>query len=180
MTDNMDTVSNSPSSLRSPDLHSLRPCVYLDQWVWIRFARAANGQPRDDSDPHVLAAVQNAAENGIAFPLSTTHHIETSKVTSPRQRLDLARTMASISHCRTLRARKVLLRHQMLSAMHVAFGRPAFQPQAPDVLGTGVRWAFDGEPGPMVLRGPDGPIDPATIDGMPGFSSCARPISWLS
>jgi hypothetical protein len=26
----------------------------------------------------------------VAFPLSATHHIETSKVTSPRQRLDLA------------------------------------------------------------------------------------------
>jgi hypothetical protein len=77
-------------------------------------------------------------------------------MTNPRQRLDVARTMASISHCRTLRARKVLLRHQMLHAMHLAFGRPAFRPQVPDVLDTGFRWAFDGQPGPMVLRGPDG------------------------
>ena len=73
----------------------------------------------------------------MAFPLSMTHHIEMSKITNSRQRLDVARTMASISHCRTLRAHKVLLRHQMLYAMHLAFGRPAFPPRAPDVLGTG-------------------------------------------
>lgn len=170
------TNSSSPSF---PDLHSPRPCVYLDQWVWIRLARAANGEPHEDSDLQVLAAVQDAAENGVAFPLSTTHHIETSKITSPRQRLDLARIMASISHCRTLRSRKVLLRHQMLHAMHLAFGRPAFRPQAPDVLGTGFRWAFDGEPGPAVLRAPDGLVDPVTIDGMPEFLRKANQLTEL-
>jgi SRSO17 transposase len=129
-------VSES-SGIRMPDLHPVRPCVYLDQWVWIRLAKAANGQPREATDLRVLAAVQDAAAEGVAFPLSTTHHIETSKVTSARQRLDVARTMASISHCRTLRARKVLLRHQMRHAMHLTFGRPACRPQPPEVLGTG-------------------------------------------
>jgi hypothetical protein len=164
----MYAVSSSPGP-SLPDLHPSRPCVYLDQWVWIRLARAMNGEPREASDPRVLAAVQAAAEDGVAFPLSTTHHIETSKITNPRQRLDIARTMASISHCRTLRARRVLLRHQMLHAMHLTFGRPAFRPPAPEVLGTGFRWAFEGEPGAMVLRGPGGLVDPATITGMPEF-----------
>jgi hypothetical protein len=153
--------------------------VYLDQWVWIRLARAAKGDPREDSDPQVLAAVQDAAENGVAFPLSTTHYIETSKITNPQKRLDVARTMASISHCRTLRARRVLLRHQMLHAMHLAFGRPAFRPQAPDVLGTGFRWAFEGEPGPLRLHDPAGPVDPATIDGMPDFLRKANQVAEL-
>jgi hypothetical protein len=141
----MTAVSDS-SSTSLPDLHPARPCVYLDQWVWIRLARASKGGPQEAFDVRVLAAVQDAAEDGVAFPLSTTHYIETSKITNPRQRLGLARTMASISHCRTLRARKVLLRHQMLYAMHLTFGRPAFRPQPPEVLGTGIRWAFDGEP----------------------------------
>jgi hypothetical protein len=169
-------VSSSPSP-SSPDLHPPRPCVYLDQWVWIRLARAANGEPREGSDPQVLAAVQAAVEDGVAFPLSTTHYIETSKITNPRQRLDVARTMASISHCRTLRARRVLLRHQMLHAMHLTFGRPAFRPQAPEVLGTGWRWAFEGEPGPMVLRSPDGLVHPATITGMPEFLRKANQLT---
>jgi hypothetical protein len=117
--------------------------------------------------PPGAGAAQDAAADGVAFPLSTTHYIETSKITNPRQRLDLARTMACISHCRTLRARKVQLRHQMLHAMHLTFRRPMFRPQPPEILGTGVRWAFEGEPGPMILRGPDGIVDPATIEGMP-------------
>lgn len=173
----MISVSDS-RDLHSQDLHPPRPCVYLDQWVWVRLARAANGEPREPHDPQVLAAVQNAAADGVAFPLSTTHYMETSKVTSPRQRLDLARTMASISHCRTLRARRVLLRHQMLQAMHLTFGRPAFRPQAPEVLGTGIGWAFAGEPGHGVLRGLDGAVvDPATMEGMPEFLRKANQLT---
>ncbi len=173
----MIVVSDS-SGLSLLDLHPARPCVYLDQWVWIRLARAANREPREASDLRLLAAVQDAAAEGVAFPLSTTHYIETSKITSPRQRLDLARTIASISHCRTLRARKVLLRHQMLHAMHLTFGRPAFRPQPPEALGTGIRWAFAGEPGHGVLRGPDGAvIDAATIGGMPEFLRKANQLT---
>lgn len=52
-------VSDS-SGLRLQDLHPARPCVYLDQWVWIRLARAANGEPLEASDLRVLAAVQEA------------------------------------------------------------------------------------------------------------------------
>ncbi len=86
--------------------------------------------------------------------------------------------MASISHCRTLRARNVLLRHQMLHAMHLTFDRPAFRPQPPEVLGTGVRWAFDGKPGHGVLRGPDGAVvDPAAIEGMPEFLRKANQLT---
>lgn len=170
-------MSSSPGH-SLPGLHPSRPCIYLDQWVWIRLARAANGEPREASDLLVLAAVQDAAAQGVAFPLSTTHRIETSKITSPRQRLDVARTMASISHCRTLRARKVLLRHQMLHAMHLTFGRPAFPPQPPEVLGTGVRWAFYGEPGHGVLRSLDGAVvDPVTDSGMPEFLRKANQLT---
>jgi hypothetical protein len=61
------------------------------------------------------------------------------------------------------------MRHQMLQAMHLTFGRPAFAPQVPEALGTGVIWAFTGNPGPLTLHGPSGRIDPATIPGMPGF-----------
>ena len=150
-------------------LHTSRPSVYLDQWVWLRLAKADSGEPREQSDVAVLAAVREASGAGVAFPLSSTHYIETSKIKNPRQRAQLARTMASVSHCRTLRSARVLLRHQMLCAMHESFGRPAFRPQPPKALGTGVIWAFTGEPGPLTLRGPSGPIDLATVPGMPEF-----------
>lgn len=148
------------------DLHMSTPSVYLDQWVWIRLARAAIGTPREASDADVLAAVREASAAGVAFPLSSTHYFETSKITDPRQRADLARIMASVSHCRTLRSSRVLLRHQMLHAMHVSFGRPAFRPRPPEVLGVGVMWAFAGERAPLSLYGPSGKVDAGSIPGM--------------
>ncbi|MFF4802242.1 hypothetical protein ACFY1U_28205 [Streptomyces sp. NPDC001351] len=148
------------------DLHVSTPSVYLDQWVWIRLARAANGTPREASDTDVLAAVCDASAAGVAFPLSSTHYIETNKITDPRQRADLARTMASVSHCRTLRSRRVLLRHQMLHAMHGSFSRPAFRPQPPEALGIGAMWAFAGERAPLSLYGPSGKVDTGLIPGM--------------
>jgi hypothetical protein len=151
------------------DYHASRPSVYLDQWVWFRLAKADQGEPREASDLAVLAAVRHASDAGVAFPLSSTHYMETSKITNPQQRAALARTMASISHCRTLRSARVQMRHQMLCAMHLTFGRPAFPPQVPEALGTGVIWAFTGNPGPLALHGPAGRIDPATIPEMPEF-----------
>lgn len=49
----------------------------------------------------------------------------------------------------------------------------------PEVLGTGFRWAFDGEPGLLILPGSDGLVDPATIEGMPGFPSKASQFAGL-
>jgi hypothetical protein len=121
-----------------------RPVVYLDQWVWIRLAQAASGKPRVINDSKILNEVVNASESGVAFPLSSTHYIETLRTTSHRQRSDVAHTMATISHVRTLAPRHVALRAQMLTAMHEAFGRPMFRPEAPRILGVGVHWAFQG------------------------------------
>jgi hypothetical protein len=154
--------SHMPQAADAPDLHAGRPAVYLDQWVWVRLAKADLGDPREPSDAAVLAAVKEASARGVLFPLSATHYMETSKITSPRQRGDLARTMAVVSRCRTLRSRRVLLRHQMLHAMHVSFGRPAFRPAPPEVVGAGVMWAFTGELAPLTPRGPDGPVDLST------------------
>ncbi|WP_432003572.1 hypothetical protein [Streptomyces sioyaensis] len=82
----------------SARLKTAVPSVYLDQWVWIRLAHAAGGTPREPSDTRVLHAVRQAAETGVVFPLSATHYHDTGRITHPRRRADLARTMASISH----------------------------------------------------------------------------------
>lgn len=150
-------------------LKTTRPSVYLDQWVWVRLASAAIGQPREPSDAHVLAAVRQASQAGVVFPLSVTHYHETSRITHPRQRADLARTMVSISHCRTLCSGRILLRHQFLEAMHLSFGKPAFRPTPPQPLGIGVGWAFTGKRLQPQLREPSCPIDPASRPWMPDF-----------
>src|SRR5580693_8107997 len=87
--------------------------------------------------------------------------------------------MASVSRCRTLRSIRVLLRHQMLQAMHVSFGKSAFRPEPPDVLGIGVMWAFTGKAGPLRLYGPSGPIDPTTLPGMAEWMRSANQYSEL-
>lgn len=125
-------------------LQSYRPTAYLDQWVWIRLARAAVGKPDAPSDPELLQALVSAGNAGVAFPLSWTHYIETESIKNPRQRRDVADVMASISHFRTIRSRRDLLRNQLLVAMHEQFGRPTFCPQNLDPLGIGVHWAFQG------------------------------------
>jgi hypothetical protein len=123
---------------------SYRPTAYLDQWVWIRLARAAAGKPDAPGDPELLQALIDASSAGVAFPLAATHYIETQSIKSPRQRRDVANVMASISHFRTIRARGDLLRNQLLIAMHEHFGRPTFMPERLDPLGVGVQWAFQG------------------------------------
>lgn len=144
-------------------LHTMRPSAYLDQWVWVRLAAAAVGRPREPTDVRVLEAVRRASAAGVAFPLSATHYIETARVKDPRQRRDLVAVMAPVSYCRTLRATRVLLRHQMLTAMHQSFGRPTFRPRPPEVLGIGAAWAFLGKQ--QRIYGPNGESDPAAIPG---------------
>ncbi|MFI9587846.1 hypothetical protein ACIHCQ_39990 [Streptomyces sp. NPDC052236] len=149
-----------------PILRTTPPSVYLDQWVWVRLAQAALGKPRESFDTQVLTAVQEASAAGVAFPLSSTHYFETSQITDPRQRMDVARVMASVSLCRTLRSHAVLLRHQLLHAMHVSFARPAFRPTAPEPLGVGVAWAFQGERSSMDLFDASGRVDSSSIPGL--------------
>ncbi|KDQ01600.1 MULTISPECIES: hypothetical protein [Rhodococcus] len=128
-------------------LHPFRPTIYLDLWVWIRLAKAAQGVPSHPEDLVAIEALRTASQAGVAFPLSATHYEELHAVADPRQRLDVARTMAEISCMRTLRSPSVMVRHQLKYAMYRHFGRPAFRPVTPEVLGVGVRWAFVGEQG---------------------------------
>jgi hypothetical protein len=140
------------------DLQSYRPTAYLDQWVWIRLARAASGKPDAPGDPELLKALIDAANVGVAFPLSWTHYIETESIKNPRQRRDVANVMASISHFRTIRSRRDLLRNQLLIAMHEQFGRPTFRPERLDPLGIGVHWAFQGVENMLQVHDGDGNI----------------------
>lgn len=150
----------SPSASTDPPypgtrlpLHTERPAVYLDQWVWIRLARANAGKALNKRDTEVLTAVREAARDGVAFPLSTTHYLETSRIKDPRQRRDLADVMAPISSCRSLRRRRDLVTHQLRVAMHEHFGRPTFRPSPMTVLGLGAAWAFRGDERFLSRRG---------------------------
>ena len=125
-----------------PYFQSYRPSAYLDQWVWIRLARAAAGKPDTPGDVDALQQLMAAANAGVAFPLSGTHYIETASIKSGRQRHDVAKVMAFVSHLRTIANRRVLFRNQLLIAMHERFGRPYFRPEKLDPLAVGAHWVF--------------------------------------
>lgn len=159
-----DAAPCNSEGVSDPFFQSYRPSVYLDQWVWIRLARAKVGKPDAPGDTELLEALVDAANAGVAFPLSGTHYIETSAIKSARQRYDLAGVMASVSHFRTIRSRRDLLRNQLLIAMHDRFGRPTFRPEKLDPLGVGMHWVFEGVEKVMQIHDASGRIiDSETI-----------------
>lgn len=135
-----------------------RPTVYLDQWVWIRLAKANVGRPHRSDDLRVLQAVRDAAARGVRFPLSTTHYEETARVGSADKRRELARVMGPISQMQTFRGHNSLLRHQFLVALHETVGRPTFRPPEPQVIGIGVHWAFAGVQAYFKVLDPNGRV----------------------
>ncbi|MCS5735096.1 hypothetical protein [Herbiconiux daphne] len=135
-----------------------KPSVYLDQWVWIRLARANVGRPSKPSDVALLASLKTAAKAGVAFPLSATHYEETIRITDPAQRREIARVMAPIALGRTIRKQSDLVRHQLLTSLHEMIGRPTFRPTPLQTLGIGVHWSFIGTEGFMTVVDADGRI----------------------
>jgi len=130
--------------------------VYLDEWVWIRLARANMGRPESPFDLKLLESLRVAASYGVAFPLSSTHYEETIRINDPSQRRDIATVMAPIAQARTLRMTSDLVRHQILVALHGLLGKPAFRPVAPQVIGIGVHWALRGREAFMTVVDADG------------------------
>ena len=138
--------------------------------MWLRLTKAAKAEPREPFDVDVLEAVRGASAAGVIFPLSSTHYQEvTTAIPHWGQRQEVAGTMAAISFCRTLRSPEVLLRHQMLQAMHERFGRPTFRPKRPDVIGIGVHWALLGMQQRLQLgrlKSPGDKLDPLSVPGL--------------
>ena len=156
----LEFVANDDSYFQS-----YRPAAYLDQWVWIRLARAAAGKPVAPGDVEALQQLMAAVDAGVAFPLSGTHYIETASIKSGRQRHDVAKVMAFVSHLRTVGNRRVLLRNQLLIVMHERFGRPYFRPDKTDPLGVGARWVFEGVEKTLQIHDAGGAI--VDSDGLP-------------
>ncbi len=129
-------------------------------------ARAAKGRPQQPVHSQVLDACSQAAADGVAFPLSSTHYLELMRTKDPRQRFDVADVMAPVSLCRTLLSRGDLVKHQIKTAFHEQVGRPTFRPKPIEVLGRGVGWAFTGAEVPLRVSGPEGILTDADIPGL--------------
>lgn len=104
-----------------------------------------------------------AAAVGVAFPLSATHYIETARDGNARRRSEDATFKATLSGCRTLASRRVLLSNQLMLSLHDHFGVPTPRPDVHRSLGLGVHWAFTGK---EQMRG-EFTVDPATGNVIP-------------
>ena len=115
--------------------------MYLDQWVWIRLARARLSRfeaiPSRIRDQLVSARLQGTA----AFPLSEAHYLETWKQGKLRRRSELAVEMGLLSGFLTLAPMRNIWPQELDQALHERFGRPQVM-ASPPVFGHGVSFAF--------------------------------------
>jgi hypothetical protein len=96
--------------------------VYLDQWVWIKLAKAAYGR-RDGSDlVDTLRLLQSLKETHlVCFPLSIGHYMETQEHTDARRRARLAQVMLDLSDGKTLLNPTFVLDYEIEQALFRLF-----------------------------------------------------------
>ncbi len=128
--------------------------VYLDLKDWVALAKARLGRPEFPHDRAAYEAMRAAATaDQLVVLLSATTYQELSRITSLRQRGDLADVIAEIGGFATITGRSVATRHQALAALAVRYGGPEPWPVRP--LSIGIQFAT-GDQRSLVLRGRDG------------------------
>jgi hypothetical protein len=128
--------------------------VYLDVKDWVALAKARLGRPEFSHDQAAYEALKAATASGqVIVPLSAMTYQELGRITSLRQRTDLANVIAEISGFVTITGRSVAMRHQVLAALAARYGGPA--PAPVRALGIGIQFAT-GDRRSFVLRGRHG------------------------
>ena len=133
-------------SLRTAD----RLKVFLDLKDWVAMAKARLGRPQFPHDARAYEALRAAtAASQVIVPLTATTYMEVARISSLRQRTDLANVIAEISGFVAISGRSIVVDHQLRTALAARFGGP---PPAPiPVFGLGSPFAF-GEQKTLVLR----------------------------
>jgi hypothetical protein len=128
--------------------------VYLDLKDWIALAKARLGRPEHPYDQVTYEMLRDATATGqVIVPLSSTTYWEVRRISSLRQRTDLANVIAEISGFVTIIGRSIAVDHQMRTALAARFGRPPPEPLRS--FGLGVSFA-SGDRRRLVLRQRDG------------------------
>jgi hypothetical protein len=144
--------------------------VFLDTKDWVALAKARLGRPEYPHDQAAYDMLRNSTERGeVIVPLTSTTYWEIDRVSSLRQRTDLADVIAEISGFVTITGRSIFVGHQVRTALADRFSAPA--PSPIDVFGLGRPFAI-GDRGRFSVAGRDGatPTLPADavrlIDGV--------------
>jgi len=124
--------------------------VYLDLKDWVALAKARLGRPESPQDTLAYEALRAATMAGeVIVPLTAATYMEVARISSLRQRTDLANVIAEISGFVTISGRSTVVEHQLRTALATRFGGP---PPAPfPVFGIGEPFAV-GIQRTLVLR----------------------------
>lgn len=115
--------------------------VYLDQFAYIRLAKAGLGRGSSDDVGLLQHLLQRVMAGSVRFPLSAVHYLETWRQGNPTRRRELAAEMIRLSRLITMAPTHKLWQHEVLSALHRVFQAPL--PHSPiAVWGRGAAHAF--------------------------------------
>ena len=128
---------------KDPDLsRAALPAIYLDQNIWIKLARAANGYVDADDARDALIWLRGLVDAAlIVVPLSNVHYMETQAHYVEARRIRLGVVMFEIAKLRTLAPPKRIVAWEIDQALARRFGRPA-KVSPVSVVGFGVGHAF--------------------------------------
>jgi hypothetical protein len=128
--------------------------VYLDINHYINLAKVTVGTaPR--GYPELLEACRAARANGRAlFPLSSTHCVEISNISSYRQREEVTAVMEELSDFNYLLGRPQIMRLEVEEAIDALLGNDAVGDGIP-LIGQSAFWAF-GMRGGLAIQGEEG------------------------
>lgn len=110
--------------------------VFLDLKDWVSLAKARLGRPQRPEDARVYDALRSATASGeVLVPLTVATYLEVGRISSLRQRTDLADVIAEISGFVSIAAQSVLIDHQLRTALADRLGGPP--PTPVQVFGLG-------------------------------------------
>jgi hypothetical protein len=124
--------------------HSGKRSVYLDQFVYIRLARAGLGRGPDEDTAHHQRYLAQTLAREVRFPLGV-HYLETWRQGNPTRRRELAAEMIRLSRLNTIAPPRTVWRAETSAAVQELFGTPT--PTRPVVVwGQGAAHAFGRDP----------------------------------
>jgi hypothetical protein len=124
--------------------------VYLDVKDWVALAKARLGRPEYPHDAAAYEALCTATKDGQALvTLTAATHMEVARISSLRQRTDLANVIAELSGFVTISGRAAVVDHQLRTALATRLG--GAPPGPIPIFGLGQPFAV-GNNGKFVLR----------------------------
>jgi hypothetical protein len=128
--------------------------ICLDMKDWVALAKARLGRPAFPYDQFAYEALRAATAAGqVIVLLTATTYMELDRISSRRQRIDLANVITEISGFAAITGRSIATDHQVHTALAARFGGQAPPPIRP--FGQGSSFAF-GDPRRLVLKAKDG------------------------